>query len=133
MAIINDRNNRNCAEWLGFVSQYRREFKRCNVSGAKLYELQELINSGRLCITVTREKYTRPTPAGRWSKKPVNSESEAVPAWYYANYITGLAFFGGRVDLSYTSYGYIATGFSAISPDGCTKAVTRFAFGEVKA
>ena len=120
-------------EWIEFEKQYKAAFKRCNISGAKIYELQELEASGQLLITVTRERFTREAPAKRWSKTPISSERETVTAEYYANYISGLDFFGGRVTLNYTSRGYIAVDFSCTSPDGCTKSEAHFSFEEVKA
>lgn len=121
------------SEWIEFEKQYKAAFKRCNISGAKIYELQELVNAGQLRITVTRERYTRTAPAKRWSRTPIISESEQVTAEYYANYISGLGFFGGRVVLNYTSRGYIAVDFSCTNPDGCTKSEARFSFEEVRA
>ena len=121
------------AEWIEFEKQYKAAFKRCNISGAKIYELQELEAAGQLHITVTRERFTRTAPAKHWSRTPISSESEQVTAEYYANYISGLDFFGGRVTLNYTSRGYIAVDFSCTSPDGCTKAEAHFSFEEVRA
>ena len=120
-------------EWIEFEKQYKTAFKRCNISGAKIYELQELAAAGQLQITVTRERFTRTAPAKRWSRNPISSECETVTAEYYANYISGLDFFGGRVTLNYTSRGYIAVDFSCTSPDGCTKAEAHFSFEEVTA
>lgn len=121
------------SEWIEFEKQYKAAFKRCNISGAKIYELQELEAAGQLRITVTRERFTRSAPAKHWSRKPISSERETVTAEYYANYISGLDFFGGRVTLNYTSRGYIAVDFSCTSPDGCTKAEAHFSFEEVRA
>ena len=115
-------------EWIEFEKQYKNAFNRCNISGAKIYELQELEAAGQLQITVTRERFTREAPAKRWSKTPISSEREIVTAEYYANYISGLGFFGGRVTLNHTSRGYIAVDFSCTSPDGCTKAEAHFTF-----
>lgn len=50
-------------EWIEFEKQYKTAFKRCNISGAKIYELQELAAAGQLQITVTRERFTRTAPA----------------------------------------------------------------------
>ena len=120
------------AEWIEFEKQYKAAFKRCNISGAKIYELQELEAAGQLLITVTRERFTRTAPAKRWNRTPISSERETVTAEYYANYISGLDFFGGRVALNYTSRGYIAVDFSCTGPDGCTKSEAHFSFEEVR-
>ena len=121
------------SEWIEFEKQYKAAFKRCNISGAKIYELQELEAAGQLRITVTRERFTRTAPAKHWNRTPISSERETVTAEYYANYISGLDFFGGRVTLNYTSRGYIAVDFSCTSPDGCTKSEAHFYFEEVRA
>ena len=127
------RNTKTIAKWIEFEKQYKAAFKRCNISGAKIYELQELEAAGQLRITVTRERFTRAAPAKHWSKTPISSERETVTAEYYANYISGLVFFGGRVSLNYTSCGYIAVDFSCTNPDGCTKAEAHFSFEEARA
>ena len=120
-------------DWIEFEKQYKSAFKRCNISGPKIYELQELVNNGLLKIKIIREKFTRPAPAKHWSKTPISAETEYVSAEYYANYISGLDFFGGTVLLNYTSRGYIAVEFYCVSPDGCTKSRARFYFEEVRA
>ena len=127
------RSAKTISEWIEFEKQYKAAFKRCNISGAKIYELQELEAAGQLRITVTRERFTRTAPAKHWSRTPISSESEQVTAEYYANYISGLDFFGGRVVLNHTSRGYIAVDFSCTSPDGCIKSEAHFSFEEVRA
>ena len=126
------RSAKTISEWIAFEKQYKAAFKRCNISGAKIYELQELEAAGQLRIAVTRERFTRTAPAKHWSRTPISSERETVTAEYYANYISGLDFFGGRVTLNYTSRGYIAVDFSCTSPDGCTKSEAHFSFEEVR-
>ena len=126
------RSAKTISEWIEFEKQYKAAFKRCNISGAKIYELQELEAAGQLRIAVTRERFTRTAPAKHWSRTPISSERETVTAEYYANYISGLDFFGGRVTLNYTSRGYIAVDFSCTSPDGCTKSEAHFSFEEVR-
>ena len=39
------------SEWIEFEKQYKAAFKRCNISGAKIYELQELEAAGQLRIS----------------------------------------------------------------------------------
>lgn len=86
----------------GYVSTYGKVFKRCGVNETTLLTLD------RMTITETKTEMN--------GRKITAKNVTTVTAEYYANIVSGCAYFADRVTKSYTYAGYIATRFRAVNP-----------------
>ena len=98
-----------------FVHRYPTEFKKARVTASTLDDLERNYD---IVQTVTMKE----------NGKTVSTETKSVSAEHYANVISGIAFFNDRLTIGCTQAGYIATRFSAKSPDGITRCIREFTF-----
>ena len=110
---------------------YNKAMAKRNVYGSTLDSMNYDINNGKIQIVMTEKRFEK---AGRknFPKKPTEERTEEISARSYACYISSIGFFGDRVGMNYTRYGYIPTRLTSVSwGTGETKVVREFKIVEL--
>ena len=98
-----------------FVRRYPKEFKRAQVTAGMLDDLNR---NYTIMQKITMKE----------GRKVTSVTTEEVSADYYANVISAIGFFNDRVTIGICPAGYLASRFSALSPDGITRCIREFTF-----
>lgn len=109
-------------------TEYNKAMAKWNVYGSTLDDIERLIESGKLEITMTEKRYEKGNLKG-FPRKPTEEKSEVIKARNYACYISSIGCFNDKVTQGYTLVGFIPTELKSISwGDGSIKVIRSFNF-----
>lgn len=102
---------------------YKNIFHKC---GIDLYDLDHMDQYYQ--ITMTTEMYEKKAGNKTISKKPTETKTEIIDARQFACYLSGICFFGDRIEKGYTYIGYVVKKMSCYNPDKTKRRVTYFKY-----